>query len=175
MGGTMAANVRRCFVRTLAWIMLASPFGAANARADGAIADIARLYDKYPLIFLGEWHRNVQQHVFLRELVRDPAFICRTDDIVVEFGNSRLQNVADDFASGKDLSEAEIRSMYRETVVPFTWNSPVYREFYDTVREVNRQKICPHPVRIVLADPPIDWSKVKTPDDYKPFDDRDGY
>src|SRR5579871_858930 len=104
------------WLRCIAWVAIAftSAFGSSIAHAETAIADIARLYDKYSLIFMGEWHRNVQQHAFLRALVQDPAFICRTDDIVVEFGNARLQNVADDFAAGKDLSEADIRSMYRE-------------------------------------------------------------
>lgn len=148
---------------------------APAAQAPTAIAEIAKQFDKHPLIMIGEWHRNVQQHVFLRELIRDPAFICRTDDIVIEFGNARLQDVADAYASGQDVTEAQLQSMYRETEVPFTWNSPVYRQFYETVREVNAKHTCAHPIRLVLADPPIDWSKVKTLKDFHPFEDRDGY
>ncbi len=144
-----------------------------TARAETAIEAIAKQYDRYPLIMLGEWHRNAQQHVFLRDLIRDPAFICRTDDIVIEFGNSRLQSVADAYASGEAVTEAQLQSMFRETEVPFTWNSPVYRLFYETVREVNGKHICSHPVRLVLGDPPIDWSRVKTLKDFEPFGDRD--
>ena len=145
------------------------------ARGATAIEEIAKQYDQHPLIMMGEWHRNVQQHVFLRELVRDPAFICRTDDIVIEFGNARLQNVADAYAAGENVTEAQLQSMFRETEVPFTWNSPVYRQFYETVREVNEKHICPHPVRLVLGDPPIDWSRVKTLKDFEPYGDRDGF
>ena len=153
----------------------AAAAGAAPARGATAAADIGGLYEKYPLIFMGEWHRNAQQHAFLRELIRDPAFLCRTDDIVIEFGNARLQPVADRWASGKDVSEAELLSMFRETEVPFTWNAPMYRQFYEAVREVNAKHTCPHPVRLLLADPPIDWSKVKTLQDFMSFQDRDGY
>ncbi len=124
---------------------------------------------------MGEWHRNVQQHVFLRELIRDPTFICRADDIVIEFGNARLQDVADAYASGKDVSEAELQSMFRETEVPSRGIRRCIGQFYETVREVNEKHTCPHPIRLVLADPPIDWSKVRTLKDFQPFEDRDGY
>ena len=57
--------------------------------------------------------------------------------------------------------------------MPLTWNSPVYRQFYAAVREINQKHLCAHPVRIVLADPPLDWSKIKTAKDYAPWADRD--
>lgn len=148
---------------------------ASNTPPESAIAQIARQFDKHPLIMMGEWHRSVQQHFFLRELVRDPAFICRVDDIVVEFGNSRLQNVADAYVSGENIAEAELQGVWRETTVMFAWNAPMYRQFYETVREVNAKHICPHPVSVVLGDPPIDWSKVKTKKDFEAFGDRDGF
>ena len=40
---------------------------------------------------MSEWHRNAQQHVSLRRLISDPRFLCRTDDIVIESGNARLE------------------------------------------------------------------------------------
>ena len=80
--------------------------------------------------------RIIEEHALLRRLIGDPRFLCRTDDIVIESGNARLQPVADAWASGKDVSEAELVSMYRETAVPFAWNAPMYRQFYETVREV---------------------------------------
>lgn len=156
-------------------LSLALSAAAQAAPSGGAIADIAKQYDEHPLVMIGEWHRNVQQHVFLRELISDPAFICRTDDIVIEFGNSRLQPIADAWASGKDVSETELQSMWRETDVMFAWNSPVYRQFYETVREVNQKHTCPHPVRLVLGDPPIDWSKITTAKEFEPFGERDEF
>jgi len=155
--------------------ILALSVAASNTLVETASAQIARQFDKHPLIMMGEWHRNVQQHVFLRELVRDPAFICRVDDIVVEFGNARLQNVADAYISGENVAEAELQAIWRETDVMFAWNAPMYRQFYETVREVNAEHICPHPVRVVLGDPPIDWSKVETKKDFGAFSDRDGF
>jgi hypothetical protein len=151
------------------------PDATAAASAKNAIADIAKIYDTHPLIFIGEWHRNKQQHEFLRELVRDPDFICRTDDIVIEFGNARVQPVADRWSAGGDVSEAELLAMFRETEVMFAWNAPMYRAFYETVRDVNSKHTCPHPVRLVLGDPPLDWAKIENVEAFKALPDRDRF
>jgi hypothetical protein len=138
-----------------------------------AIAGIARQFDTHSVIQLGELHRSLQIHSFIQQMLRDPRFICRVDDVVVEFGNSRLQNLADIYTSGGTLTEPQIASMYRETSVPLTWNTPVYRAVYDAVRDIDSRHLCPHPVRLVLADAPLDWSKVRTGKDLEPFADRD--
>lgn len=138
------------------------------------IAQIAKQFDEHPLIMIGELHRWGQLHAFLREMIRNSEFVCRADDIVVEFGNSRLQALADSYAFGGNVTDAQLQSLWRETSVPLTWNSPVYRQFYETVREINQKHLCPHPIRIVLADPPLDWSKIQTAKDYASWDDRDG-
>lgn len=145
---------------------------AVPAQAD-AIADVAKAFDTHSVVQLGEFHRSLQIHTFIQQALRDPRFVCRVDDVVVEFGNSRLQKLADVYASGGALSETQVQSMWRETSVPLTWNTPVYRAVYDTVRDVNRTHLCRHPIRIVLADGPLDWSKVKTAKDLEPFADRD--
>lgn len=140
-----------------------------------AIADLAKIYDTHSLIFMGEWHRNAQQHEFLRALVRDPRFLCRTDDIVIESGNARLQPIADRWSAGEPVSEAELVSMYRETIVMFAWNAPMYRAFYETVRDVNMKRLCPHPVRLVLGDPAFDWAKIDNVEQLKAVADRDQF
>jgi hypothetical protein len=158
----------------LATVALLLPAHAAPADpASGTIAAIAKQFDMHAVIQLGELHRSLQIHAFIQQMLRDPRFVCRVDDVVVEFGNSRLQKLADSYASGGMLTETQVASMYRETSVPLTWNTPVYRAIYDTVRDINGRHICPHPVRIVLADAPLDWSKVKTAKDLEPYADRD--
>jgi hypothetical protein len=156
----------------IALIASSAAHGAAPA-PDDAIASLAKVYDTHALIFIGEWHRNAQQHAFLRALVDDPRFLCRIDDIVVEFGNSRLQPTADAYIAGKDVAEADVKHMYRDTAVPFVWNAPMYRAFFDAVRAANVRHECAHPVRVVLGDPPIDWTRIHSPEDYAPFEDRD--
>ena len=152
--------------------VLAVAFGA-TAPSGPLIARIAKQFDDHALVQIGELHRWGQLHEFMRAMLRDPRFICRADDVVVEFGNSRLQPIADRYGKGGKVSEAEILSMLRETVVPLTWNSPLYRQFLETVREVNRRRLCPHTVRLVLGDQPLDWSKIHDVQEYLPWADRD--
>ena len=137
------------------------------------IAEIAKQFDHHPLIMVGELHRWEQLHAFIREMVRDREFVCRADDIVIEFGNSRLQNIADDYAFGRHVTDAQLQSLWRQTAVPFTWNSPVYRQLLETIREINEKNLCDHKIRIVLGDPPLDWSKIKEAKDYASWTNRD--
>jgi len=148
---------------------------SSTAPSRDAIAELAKVYDDHPLIFMGEWHRNAQQHVFLRALIGDPRFLCRTDDIVIESGNALYQPVADAWASGQAVSEADLAKMYRDTEVPFAWNAPMYRQFYEAVREVNAKHLCPHSVRLILGDPAFDWATIETADDLRKVEDRDQF
>jgi hypothetical protein len=160
-------------VATALWLALTVVADARTDSSGAIIGQIAKQFDEHPLIMIGELHRWEQLHAFMREMIRGPEFVCRADDIVVEFGNSRLQELADRYAAGEKITEAELQSLWRDTSVPLTWNSPVYRQFFETVREINQKHLCPHPVRIVLADSPLDWAKIKTAKDYTPWADRD--
>ncbi|MGH8172454.1 MAG: hypothetical protein ACREPX_04865 [Rhodanobacteraceae bacterium] len=169
---TILASMALLVSTTIAAAPPAAPLKPATA---SVAVELATQFDKHPLMMFAEWHRNAQQHEFLRALIRDPAFLCRIDDIVIEFGNARLQKIADAYVAGESVTEAQLQSMYRETEVPYAWNSPVYREFYETVREVNQKHVCPHPVRLLLGDPPIDWAAVKTGADFLKVEDRDRF
>jgi hypothetical protein len=167
----MTTFLRRAGLLAVLWLWPSPAVFAGSAPQ--TIAAIAKEFDTHAVIQLGELHRSLQIHTFIQQMLRDPRFICRADDVVVEFGNSRLQRLADIYGAGGDLTEAQIQSMWRETSVPLTWNTPVYRAVYEAVRGVNGQHLCRHPVRIVLADAPLDWSKIRTTKDLEPFADRD--
>jgi hypothetical protein len=165
----------RIFIAVL--LLAASSIAAAAAGTDArtrrTIAALARQFDTHALIMLGELHRGKETHAFLQRMLHDPRFICRADDVVVEFGNSRLQPLADAYAAGDALSEAQLRSLWRETAVPLTWNAPMYAQVYETLRDINRRHLCTHAVRIVLGDPPLDWSAIHDAKEYAVFDKRD--
>ncbi|HEV2804664.1 MAG TPA: hypothetical protein VGW57_07025 [Chthoniobacterales bacterium] len=156
-----------------AFIALGLSASAQAPPSATVIAEIAKQFDRHPLIMLGELHRWEQLHAFIREMLRDREFICRADDVVIEFGNSRLQNIADDYAFGRSVTDAQLESVWRETAVPFGWNSPVYRQLLETIRDLNEKKLCDHKIRIVLGDPPLDWAKIKNVQDYARWIDRD--
>lgn len=147
---------------------------AAEQRESAAIGALARQFDRHPLILIGELHRSREIHAFLQRLLATPEFICRADAIVVEFGNSRFQPLVDAYVAGADVPEDELRHAWQDTAVPLTWNAPMYRRVFERVREIHRAKFCAHPLRLVLADPPLDWSAIHSVADYAPWDDRDG-
>src|SRR5947208_663475 len=101
---------------------VSSHAGSLFLPAKTSASPIRKQFEEHPLIMIGELHRWEQLHAFLREMIRNPEFVCRADDIVVEFGNSRLQGLADRFAAGEKVSEAELQSLWRETSVSLTWN-----------------------------------------------------
>jgi hypothetical protein len=172
-GGAFAMKIHPTGTAFAIVLSLWGSSAEATGPASSAIAGIAGQFDHYSIVLLGEMHRSLQIHTFIQQMLHDPRFICRTDDVVFEFGNSHLQKLADIYAAGGALSETEIQSMWRETAVPLTWNAPVYRAVYDTIRDINRARLCSHPVRIVLADAPLDWSKISSVKDLLPFADRD--
>jgi hypothetical protein len=156
----------------LALASLAAPPAGADPHA-AVVAGLARQFDRHAIVHVGEFHRSREIHALLQALLRDPAFACRIDDVVVEFGNARLQPLADAYARGDAVDEAQVRSMLRETMVPLAWNSPVYRDVYAAVRAINGGRLCDHPVRLVLADAPVDWAAIATAGDLAAVVDRD--
>jgi hypothetical protein len=84
-----------------------------------------------------------------------------------------LQDIADRYVRGEDVPEAEVRSIWRDTTQLRVLNSPLYAEFFRTVREINRDRPSEKRLRVLLSDPPIDWSRVRTKEDYEPYLDRD--
>lgn len=153
--------------------------GPANATPSsgtnlGALpAALANQFKSRSVILLGEQHQNTSYHLMLESLLRDPVFVCNVDDVMLESGNSLYQDIADRFTSGKDVTRADKVKIWRNTTQWLVWDSPVYEAILDTVREVNESGMCAHPVRVLLGEPPIDWDKVQTAQDYEQFADRD--
>lgn len=162
-------------VMVIAAALASAPAAAGDKGMDRIAEQISAALDRHPLVGLGEHHRRSEIHEVYRALLRDPRVMCKLDDIAVEFGNSALQPVADRFAAGEPVSEAEKRTMWRDTGQWLVWDSPLYEQFFDAVRDANARKLCPKPVRILLADPPIRWSEVHTAVEYRPYRIRDQF
>jgi hypothetical protein len=128
---------------------------------------------RHRLLAIGEDHRSRRFHLFLQSLIHDRAFICRVDDIVVEFGNAGLQEIADHYVGGRFVARRDKLRMWRDTGQLLVWDSPVYERFFDAIRAINARRLCPRPVRVLLGDPAIAWDKVHSADDYRAFAERD--
>jgi len=90
----------------------------------------------------------------------------------MEFGNARYQELVDRYMAGGNVSFEQVQGAWRDTVGAIGPVSPVYGEFYRTVRTVNQRLPDGRRLRVVLGDPPIDWSRVRSREDiglYLPF------
>ena len=134
------------------------------------IAAITDALGSHLLVSLPSGHGNEQIEAFERSLVRDARFASTVDDIVVEFGNARYQDLIDRFVSGGDLPAAVLRQGWQNTTVAEpTWDSPLTEEFFQTVRATNASLPRSHRIRVLLGDPPIDWNTIHTNEDYRPW------
>jgi hypothetical protein len=162
-------------------VMPCSPAVAQqNDRADrheaiavDGVEGVLKALETHQLVGVSEHHRNKQVHDFLQSLITAPGFAERVDDIIVECGNALYQDVMDRYMSGEEVPREEFQKVWRNTTQLLVWDSPLYEALFETIREVNQKLPVEEQVRVVLADPPIDWSKVKNKDDYDPFASRD--
>jgi hypothetical protein len=131
------------------------------------ISGIIDAFRSHQIVALGEGiHGNTQAHAVRLALVRDPRFAAVVNDIVVEFGSSRYQTVMDRFVGGGDVPYADLRKAWQDTTTQHPgWDLPIYEEFFRAVREVNASLPSDRRLRVLLGDPPIDWSTVRTPED----------
>jgi TolB protein len=123
---------------------------------------ILSTFERYPIVALGEIHGSRAEHELIARLMRKPEFARDVGNVVVEFGNGRYQRLADDYLGGKPVSLARLSRIWTQTTQRDTgvWDNPVYSAFFRTVRQINMRSGQPK-IRVLLGDPPIDWSKIR--------------
>ena len=83
------------------------------------IVAILNAFESYPIVALGEGsHGNEQSHTFRLALIRDPRFAATVNDIVVESGSARYQDVMDRFIRGENVSYDALAHAWRDTTQP---------------------------------------------------------
>ncbi|HSR68325.1 MAG TPA: hypothetical protein VLU25_10315 [Acidobacteriota bacterium] len=122
---------------------------------------------------LGERHGSKTDADFRNRLVRHPGFAAKADLIVVEFANAFHQPILDRYVvEGEDLPEDELARVWRDAAGAEVWESPIYRQFFDAVREAN-QKLAPESrLRVIAGDPAVDWENATTPEDIAAYSRR---
>lgn len=139
-----------------------------------AVSKLLDSFETHPIVALGEGlHGNEQAHAFRLALIRDSRFPLVVNDIVVEFGTSRYQHVMDAFVRGEDVADTDLRNAWQDsTQAGPIWDVPIYEEFFRTVRTVNAALPKDRRLRVLLADPPIEWENVRTPLDWIAWNSR---
>jgi hypothetical protein len=116
------------------------------------------------LVAISDPHGSATSQAFIRRLIADPRFAELVDDIVVEIGNARYQSLVDDYVSGKAVEESALAEAWLNTTVANQISADV--EWFRLVRQINRTRPAARRMRILLGDPPIDWTKVHTREDH---------
>jgi hypothetical protein len=131
------------------------------------ISTIINAFRSHSIVALGEGEHGSEQDQALRlSVIRDPRFATVVNDIVTEKGNSKYQDVMDQFTKGGAVSDRTLREVWENTTVTHTGaDSPVYEEFFRAVRSVNDSLPQERRIRVLLGDPPIDWDQVHTFED----------
>ena len=132
---------------------------------------VTRALEIHPLVGVGELHGLLEQHCALRQLIRELVAARRIDAVVIEFGNARFQAVVDEYLRGADLPDSTLRKAWRNTTQVFAWHEAMYGEFYRFMREVARAG----PVRLILADPAVDWDRITRSGQVAEFPDRSAF
>lgn len=140
-----------------------------SPKVENATADVLNAFEAHDIVMFGEIHGNKQEYEFLRSLVATPEFADRVDDIVLEFGNSLYQKSVDRYISGEDIPLEQVQRAWRNLVGAIGPPSPVYATLYQAVRETNLKRKGKHQMRVLCADPYIDWERVKDREDIAPY------
>src|SRR5207244_4055589 len=113
------------------------------------------------IVALTDAHGNEQNQAFRLRLMRDPRFVQVVNDIVIELGNAKFQDIADEFVRGADVPATSLRRIWRDTTVSTAGNNYLMiEELLRTVRELNAGMPPARQIRVLLGDPPVDWAKV---------------
>jgi hypothetical protein len=114
-------------------------------------------------------HGNEQGLAFRLSLIRDSRFLARVNDIVLEGANARYQDVMDRYVRGDDVPVESLRRVWDDTTQQQAggpmWTGAV-PEFYRAIPQMNASLPPARHLRILLADPPIDWDQVHTRADH---------
>ena len=124
----------------------ATPLDPVPAILDG--------FATHDIVALGDIHHDVQLHELRMRLIADPRFPDVVRDVVFEFGTPQHQDALDRYLYGGEIAPDDLRRVSEEGMFNAVWDfSPVYRQFFAAVREVNAKLAPELRVRIVLAEP----------------------
>jgi hypothetical protein len=141
----------------------------AEARPESAVPAVLAAFDRFPVVALGMSHRQQDEADFSLELIRDPRFAAKVNDVVVECGNALYQATLDRYIAGEEVPLEQLQLVWRNTTQPGSCDPRQHKELLDAVREVNRHQPAGHRIRVLAGDPPIDWEKAQRPEEVIPF------
>jgi hypothetical protein len=175
MTATLSATATACLVMVglLGW-RVASQTDLPSPRPREATGAIVAAFASHDLVAISDAHGDLQAQDFLRQLIQAPGLADVVNDIVVEFGNARYQEVVDQYVRGDDVPLRAVQPAWQNVVTPNQiWADEA---LFETVRAINAKRSPERRLRVLLGDPPVDWAKVRTREEFNPWlEMRDSY
>lgn len=144
-------------------------FGQNEPIGKDGVSTIIKLFKEKPIVALGETHGQQELYDFLTKLINHQGFYTQVNDILIESGNALYQATLDDYISGKEVNYNELQKVWMNTtqspVDP--WSVSVYYNFLKTIRNLNKRIPKQRQIRVIAADPPIEWSNIHSREDYE--------
>jgi hypothetical protein len=173
MGSSFRFRGRWAAALTVISVVLVA-IGIRNLNQAGDPADpidyIRLALEEVPIVCLSEGgHATREPHLFLRRLLSDRSILEAVDVIILEFAAGLHQAVLDAYIRGDDVPFATLSHVWRDTgQSPMgPWDSPLYQELLEVIRDANRDLPPDKKVRVVAGDPPIDWEQIQTVEDFR--------
>src|SRR3954468_1903027 len=135
---------------------------AVPAVPEAPVAVMVDALRTHQVVAVTAGHGEVRGYAFGQLLLHDPRMIAAINDIVVEEGSARYQDVVDRYVRGDNVPLESIRPAWRNTTQPALIHDRPWDEFYRTIRGVNAALPPERRVRVLLGDPPIEWERVTT-------------
>jgi hypothetical protein len=134
-----------------------------------AISAIATELDRHEIVALPVSHGLQELDDFVLRLVQDARINEKLDDIVFEGGNRRHQALLDRYVMGEALSVDELRPVWRDTTQQMWSLTDLGPRLFTLVRGLNHGRPAGKRLRVLVTEPPIDWSKIQNQSDYLTF------
>jgi hypothetical protein len=126
-------------------------------------------FDQSDLVGLGEIHGTQADQDLRFRIIHSPVFAKKVHIVVVEGLNALYQDVLDRYIRGEDVPREEVQRVWRDSTGIFI--GPVmltmYQQLLSEVRAVNRGLPDGLKLRVIAADPPLDWAKVQSAADFR--------
>lgn len=134
--------------------------------AAGAILEAFSTHD---IVTIQNSHGEIEIEEFVLSLIQDERFAMTVDVIVMEGWNARYQGLVDRYVNGEPVPYTELRQAWEDgtqaqVIPPRDGTIP---EMLTIVRRLNMPLPGNQRLRVLLGEPPIDWSQVHTPADFR--------
>jgi hypothetical protein len=152
-------------------LIAAIPISAQRAvvHKKDIVRAIVDQFKKSDLVGLGELHGSQPDQDLRFQLIHSKAFARKVRNIVVEGLNAFYQEDLDRYIRGEDVPLEQVQKVWRDSTGIFI--GPVirtaYQQFLSEVRLVNRALPVRMKLRVIAADPPLDWAKVQSIADFR--------